>query len=109
LRDHFRYKCYSGAITDKTEQLGEDNRKGLPGINSHERTAMTGLAGQVIQGRKDSQERTARIGWQNRSARMGLSEKDSLIVKIVNVSHRHRGGRIQKINAWYLNTHMVYL
>ncbi len=27
----------------------------------------------------------------------------------VCVSHRHRGGRIQKINAWYLNTHMVYL
>jgi hypothetical protein len=25
------------------------------------------------------------------------------------VSLRHRGGRIQKINAWYLNTHMVYL
>ena len=27
----------------------------------------------------------------------------------VSVSLRHRGGRIQKINAWYLNTHMVYL
>ncbi len=27
----------------------------------------------------------------------------------ITVSHRHRGGRIQKINAWYLNTHMVYL
>ncbi len=27
----------------------------------------------------------------------------------VNVLHRHRGGRISKINAWYLNTHMVYL
>jgi hypothetical protein len=26
-----------------------------------------------------------------------------------NVLHRHRGGRISKINAWYLNTHMVYL
>jgi hypothetical protein len=26
-----------------------------------------------------------------------------------NVSLCHRGGRIQKINAWYLNTHMVYL
>jgi hypothetical protein len=25
------------------------------------------------------------------------------------VSLCHRGGRIQKINAWYLNTHMVYL
>ncbi len=25
------------------------------------------------------------------------------------VSLRHRGGHIQKINAWYLNTHMVYL
>ncbi len=28
---------------------------------------------------------------------------------IVSVPYRHRGGRIQKINAWYLNTHMVYL
>jgi hypothetical protein len=27
----------------------------------------------------------------------------------IPVSLRHRGGRIQKINAWYLNTHMVYL
>ncbi len=27
----------------------------------------------------------------------------------VIVSLCHRGGRIQKINAWYLNTHMVYL
>jgi hypothetical protein len=25
-RDRFRNECYSGAITDKTEQLGEDNR-----------------------------------------------------------------------------------
>jgi hypothetical protein len=25
------------------------------------------------------------------------------------VPYRHRGGRIKKINAWYLNTHMVYL
>jgi hypothetical protein len=24
-------------------------------------------------------------------------------------SVRHRGGRMKKINAWYLNTHMVYL
>ncbi len=30
-------------------------------------------------------------------------------VLMVAVSLRHRGGRIQKINAWYLNTHMVYL
>jgi hypothetical protein len=28
---------------------------------------------------------------------------------IITVSLCHRGGRIQKINAWYLNTHMVYL
>jgi hypothetical protein len=27
----------------------------------------------------------------------------------ISVSRRHRGGRMQKINAWYLNTHMVYL
>ncbi len=27
----------------------------------------------------------------------------------IAVSLCHRGGRIQKINAWYLNTHMVYL
>jgi hypothetical protein len=25
------------------------------------------------------------------------------------VPYRHRGGRIKKINAWYLNTLMVYL
>ncbi len=25
------------------------------------------------------------------------------------VLHRHRGGRAGNINAWYLNTHMVYL
>ncbi len=30
-------------------------------------------------------------------------------VEVGSVSLRHRGGRIQKINAWYLNTHMVYL
>ncbi len=28
---------------------------------------------------------------------------------VMCVSLRHRGGRIQRINAWYLNTHMVYL
>jgi hypothetical protein len=33
----------------------------------------------------------------------------SISVSIGTVSLRHRGGRIQKINAWYLNTHMVYL
>ncbi len=26
-----------------------------------------------------------------------------------SVLHRHRGGRTGNINAWYLNTHMVYL
>ncbi len=26
-----------------------------------------------------------------------------------NCSVRHVGGRMKKINAWYLNTHMVYL
>ncbi len=31
------------------------------------------------------------------------------IIAVHTVLHRHRGGRIQKINAWYLNTHMVYL
>ncbi len=25
------------------------------------------------------------------------------------VSRCHRGGRMRNINAWYLNTHMVYL
>jgi hypothetical protein len=29
--------------------------------------------------------------------------------QFVNVPYRHRGGRIKKINAWYLNTLMVYL
>jgi hypothetical protein len=33
-----------------------------------------------------------------------LSEND-----IFSVPYRHRGGRMKKINAWYLNTHMVYL
>ncbi len=28
---------------------------------------------------------------------------------MLSVPYRHRGGRIKKINAWYLNTHMVYL
>jgi hypothetical protein len=28
---------------------------------------------------------------------------------IVPVSLCHRGGRMENINAWYLNTHMVYL
>ncbi len=28
---------------------------------------------------------------------------------IGSVLHRHRGGRTGNINAWYLNTHMVYL
>ncbi len=27
----------------------------------------------------------------------------------VSVSLCHRGGRMENINAWYLNTHMVYL
>ncbi len=27
----------------------------------------------------------------------------------INCSVRHGGGRMKKINAWYLNTHMVYL
>jgi hypothetical protein len=27
----------------------------------------------------------------------------------LTVLHRHRGGRTGNINAWYLNTHMVYL
>ncbi len=30
-------------------------------------------------------------------------------ILITVVPYRHRGGRIQTINAWYLNTHMVYL
>ncbi len=28
---------------------------------------------------------------------------------VLTVPYRHRGGRIKKINAWYLNTLMVYL
>ncbi len=28
---------------------------------------------------------------------------------IIIVLHRHRGGRAGNINAWYLNSHMVYL
>ncbi len=28
---------------------------------------------------------------------------------IISVSLCHRGGRMENINAWYLNTHMVYL
>ncbi len=31
------------------------------------------------------------------------------MIEIRSVSHRHRGGRTGNINAWYLNTHMVYL
>ncbi len=27
----------------------------------------------------------------------------------LSVLHRHRGGRTGNVNAWYLNTHMVYL
>jgi hypothetical protein len=27
----------------------------------------------------------------------------------IHVSRCHRGGRMRNINAWYLNTHMVYL
>ncbi len=88
MRDHFRYNCYSRAITDKTEQLGEDNRKGKPGLNSHERTAMTSHSGTGLP--EDSQERKARIGRQNRSAGMGLSEKDSQIVKIVKSEKGNR-------------------
>ncbi len=37
------------------------------------------------------------------------SVKDMIMSSVVTVSLCHRGGRIQKINAWYLNTHMVYL
>ncbi len=29
--------------------------------------------------------------------------------RLSKCSVRHRGGRIKKINAWYLNTLMVYL
>jgi hypothetical protein len=32
-----------------------------------------------------------------------------LSIRVVTVLHRHRGGRTGNINAWYLNTHMVYL
>jgi hypothetical protein len=28
---------------------------------------------------------------------------------VTTVSLCHRGGRMENINAWYLNTHMVYL
>jgi hypothetical protein len=38
-----------------------------------------------------------------------LHSSRSIVYFYILVSHRHRGGRIQKINAWYLNTHMVYL
>jgi hypothetical protein len=31
------------------------------------------------------------------------------IHRFIAVLHRHRGGRAGNINAWYLNTHMVYL
>jgi hypothetical protein len=49
---------------------------------------MTGHSGTGLL--EDSQERTARIGWQNRSAGMGLSEKDSQIVKIVKSEKGNR-------------------
>ncbi len=38
-----------------------------------------------------------------------LATLDSETKMIVNVSLCHRGGRMENINAWYLNTHMVYL
>ncbi len=31
------------------------------------------------------------------------------VMDIGIVSRCHRGGRMRNINAWYLNTHMVYL
>jgi hypothetical protein len=31
------------------------------------------------------------------------------VCTVIIVLHRHRGGRMENINAWYLNTHMVYL
>ncbi len=30
-------------------------------------------------------------------------------VDMDTVTRCHRGGRLRNINAWYLNTHMVYL
>ena len=38
-----------------------------------------------------------------------IAGKPTSKITVVTVSLCHRGGRIQKINAWYLNTHMVYL
>jgi hypothetical protein len=32
-----------------------------------------------------------------------------IIMEHITVPYRHGGGRMKKINAWYLNTHMVYL
>ncbi len=33
----------------------------------------------------------------------------AMIFLVIPVSLCHRGGRMENINAWYLNTHMVYL
>jgi hypothetical protein len=38
---------------------------------------------------------------------LNKESEQSFLFTIVSLCHR--GGRIQKINAWYLNTHMVYL
>jgi hypothetical protein len=42
-------------------------------------------------------------GFDTRGCELGLGEAEP------NVSLCHRGGRMENINAWYLNTHMVYL
>jgi hypothetical protein len=39
----------------------------------------------------------------------GVKKTPHLGSTVLVVLHRHRGGRTGNINAWYLNTHMVYL
>jgi hypothetical protein len=41
--------------------------------------------------------------------RITLNAKVYVFDVNVIVSRCHRGGRMRNINAWYLNTHMVYL
>ncbi len=33
----------------------------------------------------------------------------TIFLELTSVTRCHRGGRMRNINAWYLNTHMVYL
>ncbi len=37
------------------------------------------------------------------------SRYPSMSMIVIGVTRCHRGGRMRNINAWYLNTHMVYL